>query len=61
MILSFLSQSRSLIIMIYKLEIESDPKNLISYHVTLESAENLAKHLGYGKDYTITKGKFTEQ
>lgn len=47
--------------MIYKLEIESDPKNLVSFHTTLESAENLAKHLGYGKEYTITKGTFTEQ
>lgn len=47
--------------MIYKLEIESDPKNLISYHTTLDSAENLAKNLGYGKNYTITKGTFTEQ
>ena len=47
--------------MIYKLEIESDPKNLVSYHTTLESAENLAKHLGYGKDYKIAKGKFTGQ
>lgn len=35
--------------MIYKLEIESDPKNLVSFHTTLDSAENLAKHLGYGK------------
>lgn len=60
MILSFLKQLRSLT-MIYKLEIESDPKNLVSFHTTLESAENLAKHLGYGKDYTITKGTFTEQ
>lgn len=61
MILPFLNQSRSSTIMIYKLEIESEPKNLISFHTTLESAENLAKNLGYGKDYTITKGKFTEQ
>lgn len=47
--------------MIYKLVIKSDPKDLISFHTTLDSAENLAKNLGYGKDYTITKGTFTEQ